>query len=115
MGERMRRYPDIFAAATGITLFPGTFNVAISASLPIQEDFRIRGATIGEPEQDLLFEQCLIGNYCGWRIRPLNLLDGSGGHGDRLLELASPMPLAPFFGSGDVAVTFPRGMTPDQR
>jgi hypothetical protein len=50
--------------------------------------FRIRGIEIGEPDQDLLFEVCRINEIWAYRIRPLDLRDGSGGHGDDTLEIA---------------------------
>ena len=86
--KRMDDYPNVFEKATGGKLFPGTLNVRLDKSVPIKEHFRILGSDIGEPEQDLLFEICRINDIWAYRIRPLNLVNGSGGHGDHMVEIA---------------------------
>lgn len=86
--RRMQTYSTQFANATGQELYPGTLNVKIQRSLCIREHFRIKGATIDEPGQDLLFEICRINCKWAYRIRPLNLKRGTGGHGDSVLEIA---------------------------
>ena len=86
--RRMTEYPHVFEEATGEKLFPGTLNVCINNSLPVKEHFRILGASINEPEQDLLFEICRINGLWAYRIRPLHLQSGAGGHGDHVLEIA---------------------------
>lgn len=85
---RMTKYRDTFTKAAGQQLFPGTLNVKINHPIEVREDFRIKGSEIGEPEQDLVFERCKINRIDAFRIRPQNLNDGSGGHGDDTLEIA---------------------------
>ena len=85
----MTKYPHIFTKAAGMKLFPGTINVKIDHEIKVREDFRIKGAEIGEPDQDLIFERCKINGSDAYRIRPLNLKTGLGGHGDHILEIAS--------------------------
>jgi len=87
--RRMKKYCGIFEAAVGQTLFTGTLNVRIAHPLKVQEHFRIRGADIGEPEQDLIFEVCRINGIWGYRIRPFQPATGAGGHGDHILEITS--------------------------
>jgi CTP-dependent riboflavin kinase len=87
--RRMTRFPDAFRKATGQELYPGTLNVKVDREIRIKEDFRIPGANIGDPEQDLLFERCLINGTSAYRIRPYHLKTGAGGHGDDTLEIAS--------------------------
>jgi CTP-dependent riboflavin kinase len=87
--QRMTNFPHVFKKATGESLIPGTLNVKVSAPVPIKEHFRIIGAEIDEPEQDLLFEVCRINGIWAYRIRPYHLLTGSGGHGDETLEISS--------------------------
>jgi hypothetical protein len=62
--------------------------VKIDREMRIKEDFRIPGADIGEPDQDLIFEKCLINGTKAYRIRPYRLETGAGGHGDDILEIA---------------------------
>jgi CTP-dependent riboflavin kinase len=87
--QRMTQYPEVFRNAAGEDLYPGTLNVELDRQIPIKEGFRIRGADIGEPDQDLQFEVCRLGDIRVFRIRPLNLITGDGGHGDHILEIAS--------------------------
>jgi len=87
--RRMREYPEVFEKATREHLFEGTLNVNVGKPIPVKEHFRIRGAEINEPEQDLLFEVCRINQIWAYRIRPFNLVTGGGGHGDHILEIAS--------------------------
>lgn len=94
---RMTRYADVFERATGERLFPGTLNVDIGTPLKCREDFRILGSDIEEPEQDLLFERCLIAGRRAYRIRPYQLRNGAGGHGDHVLEIACAHELRPLF------------------
>lgn len=93
--KRMTRYPEVFAAAAGQRLFPGTLNIRVEAPVPPVEHFRIRGIEIGEPEQDLLFEVCRVNDIWAYRIRPWHLLTHSGGHGDHILEIAASVELRP--------------------
>ena len=86
--KRMIRFSDVFRQATGQDLFPGTLNVQVRERIDIREHFRIRGSKIEEPDQDLLFEICRINEVWAYRIRPYNLKDGSGGHGDHIIEIA---------------------------
>lgn len=85
---RMTNYPNVFTKATGEYLIPGTVNVDVGQQVPIKEDFRILGMEINEPTQDLIFERCAINGIPAYRIRPFNPSDGSGGHGDNVLEIA---------------------------
>ena len=110
-GRRMTRFREVFTKATGEELYPGTLNVKINQVVPIREDFRILGAEIGEPEQDLLFERCLISGNKGYRIRPYHLLTGRGGHGDSILEIACAKQLAGVTLGIEVEVTFFRDIT----
>jgi len=101
---RMTRYPQVFERATGERLFPGTLNVDIGTPLPCREDFRIRGSDLDEPDQDLLFEHCLIAGRRAYRIRPYQLQSGGGGHGDHVLEIASADELRPLLAGHEHAV-----------
>jgi len=92
---RILNYPSVFESATGEKLFPGTLNVRVDRLVPPVEHFRILGAHIGEPTQDLLFEVCRINEIWAYRIRPLDLRTGSGGHGDNVLEIACSCELRP--------------------
>lgn len=85
---RMTKYSEVFRRATGEELFKGTLNVQVCREIRVKEHFRIRGTEIGEPEQDLLFEKCRINGIQAYRIRPYNPKDGTGGHGDDILEIA---------------------------
>ncbi len=85
---RMTEYRDVFTKVTGQELFPGTLNVKIACKIPVKEDFRIEGAEINEPKQDLIFERCRINGIDAFRIRPYHLKTGCGGHGDDTLEIA---------------------------
>ena len=102
---RMVRFPDVFEAATGQCLYPGTLNVQLPNPLPIQEEFRILGSAIGEPEQDMLFERCLIKGVSAFRLRPLHLATGAGGHGDHILEIVCSKQLRPLVGENGTVVT----------
>lgn len=95
---RMTKFREVIKEATGQELFPGTLNVRIDREIKIQEEFRIQGTKIGEPEQDLLFERCRINGIDAYRIRPWNVETGLGGHGDDTLEIACSQKIA------DVAV-----------
>ena len=104
--KRMTKFPDVFRSATGETLFPGTLNVKVERKIPAKEDFRIRGIDIDDPNQDLLFERCLINGIPGYRIRPFNLKHGGGGHGDDVIELSSSQQI-PYTRDGAVVeITF---------
>ena len=92
---RIERFPEVFRAACGVTLFPGTLNVQLEHPLPIKTDFRIPGAEIGEPEQDMLFERCTINKLPAFRLRPFQPATGAGGHGDHILEIVSAIELRP--------------------
>ena len=92
---RIEKFPDVFSEATGEPLFPGTLNVQLDAPLSIQSEFVISGARIGEPEQDMLFESCLVNGITGWRLRPFQPATGLGGHGDHILEIVSATQLRP--------------------
>jgi hypothetical protein len=87
--KRMTAFPRVFSQATGEKLIVGTVNVNVRKSIPVREHFRIRGADIQEPEQDLLFEICRVGSIWAYRIRPFNLTTGEGGHGDHVIEISS--------------------------
>lgn len=87
--KRMTTYPAIFDNATGQKLHPGTLNVKLKERVTVREHFRVMGSMIGEPEQDLLFEICRVNGKWAYRIRPFNLKNGGGGHGDDVVEIAS--------------------------
>ncbi len=86
---RINNYGDVFKKATGVDLFPGTINVVVDRAIPVKADFKIDGADINEPEQDLLFERCLINDIPAFRIRPFQPKTGKGGWGDHVLEISS--------------------------
>jgi len=105
---RIERFPEVFIAHFGFPLFPGTLNVLIEAPLPIRAAFRIPGSEIGEPEQDMLFERCLIDGLEAFRLRPFQPATGAGGHGDHILEIVSAQELRPLLRDRDcVIVAFP--------
>lgn len=105
---RIERFPEVFIAHFGYPLFPGTLNVLIEAQLPIRADFRIPGSAIGEPEQDMLFERCLVDGFEAFRLRPFQPATGAGGHGDHILEIVSAQELRPLLRDRDcVIVEFP--------
>ena len=91
----MTRFPEIFERATGQRLFPGTLNLDVGQEIEAREHFRLLGRDIGEPGQDLLFEIVRVNGLWAYRIRPYDLGDGSGGHGDHILEIASVEELRP--------------------
>jgi CTP-dependent riboflavin kinase len=105
--QRMTKYEAVFTEAVGHRLEPGTLNVRIDRMLRCQEHFRIRGCLIGEPEQDLLFERCVVAGQPAYRIRPIQLSDGLGGHGDNVLEIASEVRLRDLFRDNKVEIEFP--------
>jgi hypothetical protein len=78
-----------YRKATGQDLHRGTLNVLVDRSIPVKEDFRILGTEIGEPDQDLIFENCRVNGIGAYRIRPLNLHTGDGGHGTTYWKLAA--------------------------
>jgi CTP-dependent riboflavin kinase len=100
---RIENYPDVFEAATGEKLFPGTLNLRVGRAVPPVEHFRVLGAHIGESMQDLLFEVCRINGIWAYRIRPLDLRTGAGGHGDDVLEIACSRELRPLLGADGAA------------
>ena len=105
---RIERFPQVFIAHFGYPLFPGTLNVLLDAPLPVRAEFRIPGSEIGEPEQDMLFERCLIDGLEAFRLRPFQPATGAGGHGDHILEIVSPQELRPLLRDRDcVTVEFP--------
>jgi CTP-dependent riboflavin kinase len=106
---RIEQFPDVFLEATGESLFPGTLNVELDKPLSIHTEFVISGARIGEPEQDMLFESCLINGIGGWRLRPFQPATGLGGHGDHILEIVSTTQLRPLIADLErVVVEFPK-------
>ena len=106
---RIERFPEVFYEATGVALFPGTLNVEIDTPLAIESEFVISGAKIGEPEQDMLFECCLVNGIAGWRLRPFQPATGLGGHGDHILEIVSGTQLRPHITDLErVVVEFPK-------
>lgn len=99
MKRRMENHPEVFRKAVGEELYPGTLNVRADSSFFIKEHFRILGSSIGEDHQDLLFEVCRIraegmADTWAYRIRPFDLRNGSGGHGDDVLEIACTQQLS---------------------
>ena len=102
----MTDYADLFEKATGQQLRKGTINVKIGREIRIKEEFRILGAELGEPDQDLLFEKCLINGVSAFRIRPYQLKTGLGGHGDDTLEIASSEWIVNAATGDEVEVTF---------
>ena len=105
---RIERFPQVFIAHFGYPLFPGTLNVLLDAPLPVRAEFRIPGSEIGEPEQDMLFERCLIDGFEAFRLRPFQPATGAGGHGDHILEIVSAQELRPLLRDRNcVIVEFP--------
>jgi CTP-dependent riboflavin kinase len=106
---RIEQFPEVFLEAIGEPLFPGTLNVQIDKPLTIHTEFVISGARIGEPEQDMLFESCLVNGIGAWRLRPFQPANGLGGHGDHILEIVSATQLRPRIADLErVIVEFPR-------
>jgi hypothetical protein len=94
MAKRMNDYPEVFRNATGELLIAGTVNIDVGTPVPPREHFRILAKDINEPiPQDLLFEVCRVNGIWAYRVRPLDLRNGSGGHGDHILELSSSQKL----------------------
>ena len=85
---KLERFRAAFLKATGERLVKGTLNIKVDRCVPVKEHFRIRGKDIDEARQDLLFEICRINGIWAYRIRPLDLCSGAGGHGDDTLEIA---------------------------
>jgi hypothetical protein len=83
----MTGFPDAFFRATGEKLIPGTLNVEIEKALQVKEHFRVPDML--DPEQDLVFEICRVGDIWAYRIRPWNGQTGGGGHGDHIIEITS--------------------------
>lgn len=102
--RRMTTFPSAFEAATGEKLFPGTLNVEVGEPVPPVEHFRLRGTELDEPDQDLLFEVCRVNGLWAYRIRPFNIKNGGGGHGDHILEIACTQQLAPTVGTGPITI-----------
>ena len=84
--RRMTDFAELFTEATGESLYPGTLNVIVESPLPIKEHFRIKDPM--DENQDLLFEICRANGLWAYRIRPLNIRSGEGGHGDATIEIA---------------------------
>jgi CTP-dependent riboflavin kinase len=106
---RIETFPNVFAEATGVPLFPGTLNVQLDTPLPIHAEFMISGARIEEPEQDMLFESCLVNGIISWRLRPFRPATGLGGHGDHILEIVSATQLRPCITDLErVVIEFPK-------
>lgn len=104
----MEQFPEVFLQGTGTRLFPGTLNVQLEEPLPIRAEFSISGSRIGEPEQDMLFENCLIAGVKAWRLRPFQPATGLGGHGDHILEIVCARELRPLIVNPEsVVVEFP--------
>jgi CTP-dependent riboflavin kinase len=105
---RIERFPEVFRRGLGQPLFPGTLNVQIDRPLAIHHDIRIPGSLIGEPEQDMLFERCLIEGIEAFRLRPFQSASGAGGWGDHILEIVSAKQLRPLLRDlNTVMVEFP--------
>ena len=105
---RIERYPEVFKSGLGQSLFPGTLNVELARPIPIRTEIRIAGALIGEPDQDMLFERCLIEGIDAFRLRPFQPATGAGGHGDHILEIVSSRELRPVIRNlQSVTVDFP--------
>lgn len=104
--RRMEKYPQVFERAAGETLFPGTINVKIDRNISIREDSRLCGNDIDEPDQDLLFERCLINGTPAHRIRPFQLATGEGGHGDDVLEITAHQEIPNVSAGSVVEITF---------
>ena len=109
--RRMTEFRDVFTKNVGEELHPGTLNVKIDRKIEIKEDFRILGAEINEPEQDLLFEHYLINGTKGYRIRPHHFGTGGGGHGDDTLEISAPEWIPNAETGSEVEVIFFRALT----
>jgi CTP-dependent riboflavin kinase len=107
----MNIYSHVFKDATGEDLYPGTINVQVNRSIVIREDFRIRGSDIGEPAEDFIFERCRINGVDAYRIRPLNLKTGYGGHGDHILEISSSKKISGVEPGNSVEITLFRELS----
>lgn len=106
--RRIREFPQIFRQATGVDLFPGTINVEVdrNEALEIHEEFRSPDPI--DSSQVLLFERCTINGFSGFRIRPFNVRDRSGGHGDHIIEVSSTERIPNVEAGALVVLTFQR-------
>jgi hypothetical protein len=106
--KRMTDFCHVFEMATGEKLFPGTLNIHLPTPISINEHFRISGASIEEPEQDLLFEICRVNSIWAYRIRPFQPATGNGGHGDHVIEIACSEQLRtrPDFLDSEIEIVF---------
>lgn len=107
--RRMKHYPEAFRQAVGLhtNLYPGTINVKIAGELTIKEHARLRGAAIGEPNEDFLFEPCLINGEPAFRVRPCDA-QGNGGHGDHILEICASKYINDVKPGSEVSLVFQR-------
>ena len=107
---RIGTYPTAFKFTLGFAPYPGTLNVDIGSPLKIREERRLLGAAIGEPHQDLLFEACTVAGQQCFRVRPLDLRSGAGGHGDHIIEVVSAVRLRDLLQGteNDIAIEFSR-------
>lgn len=85
--KRMSKHYKKFTKLLGENIHLGTINVNVGARVAIIEHFRLKGSEIDEAHQDLIFEICRINQMWAYRVRPVNLLTGTGGHGDHILEI----------------------------
>ena len=104
--RRMGSHPDAFRRTTGEDLFPGTINVEIAQDLSIRRDFTLPGCDIGEPDRVFFFEVCRIEGVWAYRIRPFNLINGRGGHGDSTLEIACSRQLPDIVPGREIEIAF---------
>lgn len=107
--KRMLGHPEAFRRATGVDLVPGTINVHVLGNLQIsiKAEFEIDDPM--DSNQILLFERCLIEGIPAFRIRPYNRINGSGGHGDHVLEISSAQKISNIFEGAEVSIEFFRG------
>lgn len=81
------KFREAYRKATGEDLHKGTLNVLVDRDIPIRETRRIPGKDFDHHE-DFLLEECRVNGIQAFRLRPYDPRDGSGGHGDNVLEIA---------------------------
>jgi len=102
--KRMKKFAAEFEAVAGERLFAGTVNIEVSRNVPPVHHFKLLGARIGEPDQDLWFEICRVNGVWAYRIRPYQRATGQGGWGDNIIEIAADRQLRPMLSKANAIV-----------
>jgi CTP-dependent riboflavin kinase len=100
------KFRAAYRKATGEDLHKGTLNVLVDRDIPIKEQRRIPGKEFDHHE-DFLLEECTVNGIQAFRLRPYDPRNGSGGHGDNVLEIASSQEI-PYDPREEVTIVFER-------